>query len=87
MPEIPRGVRRALNLPTSTDRLARDLDDEVRFHMEMRIAELERRGMSPEDASDMIASVIRLLGIAKRFEGGYAATSKAANRDEVPCRT
>ena len=50
MPEIPRGVRRALNLPTSTDRLARDLDDEVRFHMEMRIAELERRGMSPEDA-------------------------------------
>src|SRR5687767_3684718 len=61
MPEIPRGVRRALNLPSSTDRLARDLDDEVRFHMEMRIAELERRGMAAEEAR---AEALRRFGDA-----------------------
>jgi DEAD/DEAH box helicase domain-containing protein len=35
-------------------------------------------GLSPETASDVVASVIRLLGIGKRFEGGYAAHSNAA---------
>jgi predicted permease len=30
--------------------MLRDLDDEVRFHLEMRVAELEGRGMSPADA-------------------------------------
>lgn len=35
-------------------------------------------GVSVEVASDIVASVIRLLGIAKRFEGGYVAMSNSA---------
>ena len=35
-------------------------------------------GFSTEIAGDVVASVIRLLGIAKRFEGGYAARSNSA---------
>jgi putative ABC transport system permease protein len=47
---VPPGVRRALRLPSSRDRLARELDDEVRFHMEQRTAELVALGMSEPDA-------------------------------------
>src|SRR5262245_3718130 len=49
-PRIPNGVRRALRLPSSRERLARELDDEVRFHIEMRVADLVARGMSEVDA-------------------------------------
>jgi predicted permease len=37
-------------LPWRASRAARDVDDELRFHLEMRIAELERGGMTPADA-------------------------------------
>lgn len=47
---MPPGVKRALMLPSSAERLASDLDDEVRFHIEMRAAELVAGGMSPDDA-------------------------------------
>jgi predicted permease len=47
---MPEGVRRALRLPSSRERLARELDDEVRFHIEMRIADLVAHGMSEADA-------------------------------------
>jgi len=49
-PAIPPGVRRALRLPANVDRLASELDDEVRFHLDQRAAELMQRGMSPEQA-------------------------------------
>jgi predicted permease len=45
-PRIPRGIRRALRLPSSRERLARELDDEVEFHLELRVAELMARGMA-----------------------------------------
>jgi len=35
-------------------------------------------GISSEAAGDAVASVVRLLGIAKRFEGGYVAMSNSA---------
>lgn len=38
----------------------------------------EEPAESAEIAGDVVASVIRLLGIAKRFEGGYAARSNSA---------
>lgn len=40
----------------------------------------EKAAESTEIAGDVVASVIRLLGIAKRFEGGYAARSNSAPR-------
>jgi putative ABC transport system permease protein len=50
VPLFPPGVRRALRLPSSAERLARDLDEEVAFHLEARVADLVARGMS-EDAA------------------------------------
>jgi hypothetical protein len=50
MSPFPPGIRRALRLPSSADRLTRDLEDEVRFHIEQRVADLVARGM-PEDAA------------------------------------
>ena len=47
---FPPGVRRALRLPSSAERLARDLDEEVAFHLEQRVRELVSRGMSEQDA-------------------------------------
>lgn len=47
---IPRGVRRALRLPSSAERLDHELDDEVRFHLDMRVRELVAAGMSEADA-------------------------------------
>lgn len=47
---IPRGIRRALRLPLSAERLEHELDDEVRFHLDMRVRELVASGMSEADA-------------------------------------
>ena len=47
---IPPGVRRVFRLPSTTDRLARELDDEVRFHVEMRVARLLADGVSYDEA-------------------------------------
>src|SRR5579862_4075090 len=43
-------MRRAFRLPGSKARIARELDDEVRFHVEMRATALEASGMSREAA-------------------------------------
>jgi predicted permease len=59
MPLFPPGVRRALRLPSSRERLARDLDDEVAFHLDQRIAELVGRGMREDEAR---AEALRLFG-------------------------
>ena len=59
MSPFPPGIRRALRLPTSAERLARDLDDEVRFHLEQRVQELVARGMTEDDAR---AEAIRRFG-------------------------
>ena len=47
---IPAGVRRALRLPTTSERLLRELDEEVRFHVEMRAQKLIARGVARDDA-------------------------------------
>src|SRR5262245_54019553 len=56
---IPNGVRRALRLPSSRERLARELEDEVHFHLERRVADLVARGMSDADAR---AEALRRFG-------------------------
>lgn len=47
---IPPSVRRAVNLPASKATIRRELDDEVRFHIESRAAELVAGGMNEHDA-------------------------------------
>ena len=49
-PTMPPGVPRALRLPASRAHLTRELEDEMRFHLEMRIAELVAGGMRDSDA-------------------------------------
>jgi putative ABC transport system permease protein len=61
MPSIPPGIRRALRLPSSRERLAHELDDEVAFHLQQRVADLVARGMSAEDAK---AEALRRFGDA-----------------------
>ena len=47
------GIRRLLNLPDSTRRVQRDVDDEIGFHIESRVAELVASGMSPQRAREI----------------------------------
>ncbi len=45
------GPRRFINLGSrSARRIAREVDDELRFHLEMRAAELREGGLSPDEA-------------------------------------
>ena len=46
-----RALRRLIRLPwRSRARIKRDIDDEFQFHFDMRVAELQARGLAPEDA-------------------------------------
>jgi putative ABC transport system permease protein len=56
---IPAGVRRAFRLPSSRERIARELDDEVRFHVEMRTKRLCEQGYPEEQAH---AEALRRFG-------------------------
>jgi predicted permease len=49
------GIRRLLNLPDSGRRVQRDVDDEIRFHIESRVAELVAGGMPPGQAREIAA--------------------------------
>ena len=47
------GIRRLLNLPASGRRIQREVDDEIRFHLESRVAELVAGGTPAAVARDM----------------------------------
>jgi len=49
---FPPGIRRALRLPSNAERLSRELDEEVRFHLEARVADLMALGRSEAEARD-----------------------------------
>jgi len=49
------GIRRLLNLPESRRRVQHDVDDEIRFHLESRIAELVAQGAPVNVARDVAA--------------------------------
>jgi hypothetical protein len=59
MAELPNGTRRAFRLALRRPRIERDVDDEVSFHLEMRVAELVTRGWSAETAR---AEALRRFG-------------------------
>lgn len=48
--KLPRGIRRLLRLPATYERRMRDLDDEIRFHIESHVAKLRASGASQADA-------------------------------------
>jgi predicted permease len=48
--KLPDGVRRLFRLPRNATRVRAEVDDEVRFHLESRIEDLERTGASRADA-------------------------------------
>lgn len=56
---IPPAVRRAFRLPPSKEQIARELDDEVRFHVETRANALMVTGLSQEQA---YAEALRRFG-------------------------
>jgi putative ABC transport system permease protein len=67
------GVRRLFRLPLRRPEVAeREMEEEIRLHLEMRVAELERRGMSPAAAR---AEALRRFGVGRgeRRELGRAA--------------
>src|ERR1700722_1630902 len=57
--KLPSGIRRLFRLPPSEERRRREVDEEVRFHLEMRVAALRARGMSDADAE---AEARRMFG-------------------------
>ena len=60
MPRLPPGVRRLFRFPFRTfAHIRRDVDDEVRLHLEMRAEELIAAGLSPEEAR---AEALRRFG-------------------------
>ena len=60
------------------DRASRDLESTRLGVVRARAHAPSDWGVPGEVADDVVASVIRLLGIAKRFEGGYVAISNSA---------
>jgi putative ABC transport system permease protein len=56
---MPPGVRRLFRLPDTRERLTRELDEEVRFHVEMRVARLIAQGVPYDDAR---AEALRRFG-------------------------
>ncbi|MEU6250460.1 DEAD/DEAH box helicase [Glycomyces sp. NPDC047010] len=60
------------------DRASRDLESTRLGVVHARPPAPDDWGFSANTAAEVLASVIRLLGIAKRFEGGYVARSNAA---------
>ena len=49
-PNLPWGVRRLFRLPGNRDRMLRDMDEEMRHHLAMRVDYLRTRGMSQPEA-------------------------------------
>ena len=58
------------------DRASRDLESTRLGVVRAKPVAPSDWGLSQATAGDMVASAIRLLGIAKRFEGGYVAMSQ-----------
>ena len=59
------GIRRLLNLPASSRRVQRDVDDEIGFHIESRVAELVAAGTLPATAREIAAREFGDVGAAR----------------------
>jgi hypothetical protein len=63
-PTVPRGVRRLFTLPATRDRILSETDEEVRVHLEMRVAELRAEGLDEAAAQ---AEALRLFGDSDEY--------------------
>src|SRR5512143_2929583 len=72
---LPLAVRRLFALPRSPERIARELTDEMRIHIDMRVDELRALGMSETEAR---AEALRRFGDGDEFHA--YATRQAAKR-------
>ncbi|QSQ25651.1 ABC transporter permease [Pyxidicoccus parkwayensis] len=50
--QLPEGFKRLLKLTVRPRAVEQDVDDELRFHLEMRTEKLQREGLSPTEAHD-----------------------------------
>jgi predicted permease len=71
----PNGARRLFRLPLTRRRMLADLDDEMQFHVDMRVAELRALGRTEAEAR---AEALRRFGDADEFLSYGAA--RAARR-------
>ena len=76
-PRLPAGVRRIFRLPWSRAGVRRDLDDEVRSHLGMRIDDLRARGMTESDAR---AEAQRRFGDTAEFCASEASAAERTAR-------
>src|SRR5688572_24726594 len=81
MPGLPDGTRRVFRLAIRRPRIEADVDDEVAFHLDMRVAELVARGWSPEAAR---AEALRRFG--DRHHWSVAMTAVDRERSELEQR-
>ncbi|HEY2854801.1 MAG TPA: ABC transporter permease [Gemmatimonadaceae bacterium] len=72
--KLPRHVRRLFRLPLTRARILRDEDDEMQFHLAMRVAELRAGGMSEHEAE---AEALRRFGDTADYR---AYSSRRATR-------
>jgi DEAD/DEAH box helicase domain-containing protein len=86
-PEVVGEIRRERRSATSTkvaeavfDRAARDLESTQIGFVKTTASPPADLGLSPDIATEVLASVLRLLGEAKRYEGAYSTTSTNAPR-------
>src|SRR5687767_7158277 len=63
-PKLPNGVRRLLRLPRSRARMLREMDEEVRAHLAMRVEALRALGMTERDAQ---AEALRRFGDSAEY--------------------
>ena len=62
------GIRRAFRLPwSSASRVRREVDDELRFHLDMKTQELIDAGLLPEQAQDRVRAEFGDLEYTRRY--------------------
>src|SRR5918992_503228 len=83
----PRRFRRFFRLAPRTDELAREqMDEEIRFHIDERVAQLVRRGLPPDQA---LAEARRRFGGGRRedtFDEARRRLHESATRREERMR-
>ena len=64
---MKRTLSRLLHLPRSADRIRDDIDDEIRFDIEMRARDLMREGLSAESARERAVAEFGDLDATRRY--------------------
>jgi putative ABC transport system permease protein len=73
MAALPHGIRRAFRLALKRPRIEEEVDAEVAFHLEMRVAELTRRGWTVDAAR---AEALRRFGNTQQWSEAMSAEDR-----------